>query len=101
MPSRLDLQTKLEELLGNRNVYYNPTTNTKMNYDAIRYSKRKPDSRYANDKRYKNLNCYEITVIARKPDHPVIEKLLDLPYCSYDRPYTADNLHHDVLTLYY
>ena len=101
MPNRLDLQTKLEELLGNRNVYYNPPASIKMNYDAIRYSKKRIDAKYANDKRYKNLTCYEIIVISRKPDHPVVEKLLDLPYSSYDRTYVADNLYHDVLTLYY
>lgn len=101
MPDRLDLQTKLEELLGNRNVYYNPPTNIKMNYDAIRYSKKNVSVNHANDKKYKKLNCYEITVISKKPDNPVVEKLLDLPYCSWDRYYPADNLHHDVLTLYY
>lgn len=101
MASRLDLQSKFEELLGSRNVYYDPPTNVKINYDAIRYSKKRPDVKHANDKRYKNMNCYEVIVIAKRPDHPVIEQLMDLPYCSYDRHYTADNLHHDVLTIYH
>ena len=29
------------------------------------------------------------------------KKLLEMPYCSYDRQYKSDNLNHDVLTLYY
>lgn len=101
MATREKLHELLCELLGSRNVYYDPPATVKMQYDAIRYSKKKPDVKFANDKRYKNLNCYEIIVIARKPDHPVIEKILDLPYASYDRHYPVDNLHHDVITLYY
>ena len=101
MASRLELQSKLEELLGSGNVYYNPPESKKMEYDAIRYNRKDILSRYANDAAYSLLDCYEITVIARDPDHPVIKELLRLPYCSYDRPYISDNLYHDVLTLYY
>lgn len=101
MASRIELQSLLERLLGSRNVYYQAPETVKMEYDAIRYSKQRIESKYANDAKYSKLNCYEIIVIARKPDHPVIDKLLDLPYCSYDRYYVSDNLNHDVLTLYF
>nr|DAO53484.1 MAG TPA: tail completion protein [Caudoviricetes sp.] len=72
-----------------------------MSYPAIKYSKSKIDTRKANNSTYSKLTRYEITVISKTPDHPVIDKLLELPYCSYDRPYKADGLNHDVLTLYY
>jgi hypothetical protein len=101
MASRLELQSKLEELLGSMNVYYQSPSNGRMQYPAIKYSKKKIESRYANDATYSLLDCYEIIVIDPKPDNPVIKKLLQLPHCQYDRPYTADNLNHDVLTLYY
>ena len=101
MASRLELQSKLEELNGNRNVYYQPPASVKLEYDAIIYSKKDITSTYANDNKYSKSNCYEIIVVSRRPDSAVIDKLLDLPYCSYDRPYVADNLYHDVLTLYY
>ena len=101
MASRLGLQSKLEELLGSRNVYYQPPENLKMNYPAIVYSKTIPDIKRANDKIYLQKNCYEIIVISKSPDNPVIDKLIGLPYCSYDRNYISDNLHHDVFTLYY
>lgn len=101
MASRLELQTKLEELLGSENVYYQPPESIKMKYPAIRYSKSDIQSRFANDSTYSNKKCYQLVVIDRKPDNPVIDKLLALPYCSYDRYYAADNLNHDVLTLYY
>lgn len=101
MADRLSLQSKLEGLLGSRNVYYDPPENLKMEYDAIKYSKKPPSSKYADNKVYSKMNCYELVVIARNTDHPVIEKLLDIPYCSHDQHYKADNLAHDVFTLYY
>lgn len=101
MASRQQLQSKLEELLGSRNVYYKPPESLKMNYPAIRYCKKKIDIKRANNAVYLKDYCYEITVIDRRPDNEVINKLLELKHCSYDRNYTADNLEHDVFTLYY
>ena len=101
MASRSELQILLEELLGSRNVYYNPPESKKMEYDAIRYSRKNIESRFADNSAYSLTNCYEIIVISRKLDNPVVEKLLALPYCTFDRHYRADNLSHDVLTLYY
>ena len=101
MGSRLELQAVLEDILGSKFVYYQPPSSIHMNYDAIKYSKKDIESRYANNSKYINMKCYEITVISRKADSPVIDKLLALPYCSFDRGYTADNLYHDVFTLFY
>lgn len=101
MASRLELQTKLEELLGNRNVYYQPPENIKMEYPAIKYSKEKVVIKHANNNNYIQQKKYTLTVIDRKPDNPVIDKLLKLPYSSHDRNYRSDNLEHDVITLYY
>lgn len=101
MADRLDLQSLLEELLESRNVYYQSPESVKMQYPAIRYSKKNIQSVYANNSKYLMRDCYELIVISRKPDDPVIKRLLALPYCSYDRQYIADNLYHDVLTIYY
>ena len=101
MADRLDLQSLLEELMESRNVYYKPPESTKMQYPAIRYSKKNIQSVYANNSKYLMRDCYELIVISREPDNPVIKRLLALPYCSYDRQYIADNLYHDALTIYY
>lgn len=101
MKTRLELQKKLEELLGSRNVYYQPPASVKMEYPAIVYSKNEIESKHANDAVYLKMKRYDVTVIDKRPDNPVIDKLLELPYCSYDRPYVDDNLNHDVLTLYF
>lgn len=101
MSRRIELQNLLEDILGEKHVYYQPPENLKLEYPAIVYSKSRIDKRNANDSGY-NLNTrYELIVIDKRPDNPVIEKLLSLPYCSYDRPYVSDNLNHDVLTIYY
>ena len=101
MASRLELQSKLEELLGCKHVYYQPPEGLKMEYPAIVYSLNDVEQKHANNGVYSRNREYLITVIDRLPNNPVIDKLLDLPYCSYDRPYKSDNLNHDVLTLYF
>lgn len=101
MASRIELQKELESLLGSRHVYYQSPETVKMEYPAIRYSKSNINTKFANDKPYTHKNKYEIIVIDRKPDNPVIDKILNMSMSSYDRHFTADNLHHDVITLYY
>lgn len=98
---REDLQTLLEDLLGSPNVYYQTPPSLGMKYPAIKYSRSRFDIKHADDIKYSNMTCYELIVIAKRPDDPVIQKLMELPYCSYDRHYTADNLNHDALTLYW
>ena len=101
MGSRLELQIKLEELLGARHVYYQPPPSVTMEYTAIKFSRSKIDTNKANDSTYSKFTRYDLIVISKKPEDPVIDKLLDLPYCSHDRSYKVDNLYHDALTLYY
>lgn len=101
MASRLELHEKLKELLGSENVYYQPPAKKNMSYDAIRYSLSSMDTKFADDRRYKNTNCYDVIVISRLPDPEVVNKILDLPYASFNRHYVADNLNHYSITLYF
>lgn len=101
MGTRLDLQDKLVELLESKHVYYQPPESVKIEYPAIVYSKNNLRITRADDLVYSKRTQYEIIVIDKRPDNQVIDKLLDMPYCSYDRHYNSDNLNHDVLTLYY
>lgn len=101
MRTRLELQSKLEELLGSRHVYYQAPESVKMEYPAIRYSRSDIDVDHADNTAYLKNKRYELIVISSKPDEPVIEKLLELPYCSFGTSYKSDNLYHDTLVLYY
>lgn len=98
---RLELHKKLVELLGNNNVYYRPPENLKMQYPCIRYKKDNILINHANNHSYRKTDRYQITVIDKKPDNEVIDKLLELPMSGFDTHYESDNLNHDVITLYY
>ena len=101
MATRVDLQNVLEELLGSRNVYYQPPESLKMNYPAIVYTRKTIDNSYANNSVYKQNYAYEITVIDKNPDSEIVNKVSKLPTCRFDRHFKSDNLNHDVFTLYY
>ena len=101
MATRLQLQAKLEEILGSRNVYYQPPEQVKLEYPAIVYFKKEIKSTFANNAIYLSPRSYEITVIDKKPDNPAIDKILQLPMCRFDRHFKSDNLNHDVLTLFF
>lgn len=96
-----ELQAKFEEILGSRNVYYNPPASVKMNYPAIVFSRSKIDKKNANNAAYILSHRYEVTVIDRDPDCKYIETILRLPSCTHDRHFVSDNLHHNTFTLYY
>jgi len=101
MDRRLNLQTELEKILGSRNVYFQPPASVKMSYDAIRYSRKNIQNSFANNSVYNQRDCYELIVIYKNPDSDLPRKISRLPMCSFDRHYTADNLNHDVFTIYY
>lgn len=102
MGSRLELQTLLENLLGSRNVYFQPPESVKMQYDAIRFKLSSPDIKRANNKAYRKTNRYEGVIITRDPDTTLPDKLVDsFEMCSLGTPYTAENLNHYPFTLYF
>lgn len=101
MDSRPNLQTKLEQILGNRNVYFQPPESIKLNYPAIVYKRSNIQNTFADNEVYKQSYFYEIIVIDRKPDSQITKKLSKLPKIRFDRSFTYDNLNHDVFTIYY
>lgn len=101
MASRLDLQTTLEEILGSRNVYYQPPASIEMLYPAIVYSRNDILNTFADDTVYKQDTAYIVTVIDEDPDSEIVDKVSKLPKCRYNRHYESDNLNHDVFVLYY
>ena len=98
---REQLHAMLEGALGSPNVYYQPPINVEMKYPAIRYSLKSIDKMRANNAAYKLTRAYAIIVISKSPDCAAIEKILEWQHTRYDRHYVADNLHHDVITIYY
>lgn len=106
-----DKRLKLDEILcgiinitepdGDTHVYFDPPMELKMKYPAIRYKRGRIRKVYANNHAYSLRTPYEIIVIDKKPDSEYVGKILELPYSEHERHYTANDLHHDVFTLYY
>lgn len=101
MINRLNLQTTLENILGSRNVYYQPPESVKMQYPAIVYFRNSIENNHANDSVYNQNVSYEIIVIYKDPDSEIPLAVSQLPLCKFNRRYTADNLYHDVFILYF
>ena len=60
---RLALHELLCELLGSRNVYFQPPESVKMKYPAIVYSRNRIENTSADNVVYKQDVSYTITVI--------------------------------------
>lgn len=101
MAPRLELQALLEALLESRNVYFQPPPSVQMEYPCIVYNRENKDTVFADNKPYKNKTRYQVTVIDSDPDSVIHEKVAELPLSSYDRFFAADNLNHDVYTLFF
>jgi len=102
MARRLQLHEKLCEILGSRNAYFQPPPSVKLNYPCIIYKIAKRERTKANNASYIKRIRYDVTVITKDPDSDLPDRLLDsFLYIEHDRTYPADNLYHDVFTLYY
>ncbi len=101
MGSRLKLHEELCKILGSRNVYFQPPSSVKMKYPAIVYSLDDLETRYANASIYSTNVRYSLTYIDTNPESGMVTELLKLPFCSFNRFYTSDNLNHYNYTLYF
>lgn len=100
MGTRLELHQKLIEITGNENVYF-VKPSKKMKYPATVYELTNDDPTYADNLKYHNKKRYNITYIDTNPDSEIPDKIGELTYCTFDRHFVNDNLHHFVFTLFY
>jgi len=99
---RLELHEKLCEVLGSRNVYFQPPETVKMKYPAIVYHLDNGREIYANNKSYLYRRNYAVTAIDKNPEVEWDEKILDaFEYCDFQRAFVADNLNHWQFSLYW
>lgn len=103
MDHRLQLQELLSKINGVKNVYFNPPTNTRMEYPCIRFSLAGRPAEYADNRRYVTHESYTVTFITRDPATApkVLEQIEEIPLTEFDRPYVADGLYHYVYTKNY
>lgn len=101
MASRHKLHEELVEALGNNRVYFQPPESVKLKYPCIIYKRATGFERNADDESYLMRIRYTVTLIDPNPDSQIIDKIMRIHYCSFDRHYVADNLNHDVFNVYY
>lgn len=103
MHDRLSLHEKLVEILGSRNVYFQPPASVKLSYPCIVYKRHILDAEYADNSKFMKSQSYQITVIYSDPDSSLPENIFKaLDFCSANTPtYVADNLYHDVFIVYW
>lgn len=98
---RFDLQYLFEDLLGSKNVYFQPPSNVKLKYPAIVYTRINLEPIRADNGIHKLTAEYEVVVIDHDPDSPIVYELAQLPLCRHVQHYEEDNLNHDAFRLYY
>lgn len=95
------LQKILTEILGTKEVYFQPPDDASMEYPCIVYHLDTIDTRYADNKPYKISKAYLVKYIDYYPDMTIPDKIAQLPTAKFVNHYTADNLNHYSYRLYY
>lgn len=99
---RLQLQAVLEAIVGSTDrVYFQPPSNVQMQYPCVVYQRDGEDAEFADNVLYRHKQRYQITLIDRDPDSPLWAPIRQLPLCSFNRFFVADNLNHDVFTIFF
>lgn len=101
MGQRIDLHNKLCEILGTRNVYFQPPETIKIQYPCIIYERSSDDVKFADNNPYATKRRYTVTVIDKDPDSELPDKICALPLCRGSRMFTNDNLNHYIYDLYF
>lgn len=100
---RLELHEKLCELLGSRNVYYQPPSNITMRYPCIVYHPNPTEDYYADNQRYFVYFSYRVQIIAHDPEFALFDTFPDNFEYATETPqrFEADNLNHANYKIYY
>lgn len=103
MASRLSLQADLEALEMGK-VFFQPPASVRLTYPCIVYEISRAHITYSLDMPYIITNQYSLTYVTKDPDDALeaIEKIIRaFPMISHDRSYVAENLYHEVFSLFY
>ena len=99
MANRIEFNTFLKTICPN--VYFQKPTNITMKYPAIVYSIKDIEKIKANNKSYKTNHKYEVTVLDMNPDTTIVDELMKLDYCEFDRHFVYDGINNFSFIIYY
>lgn len=95
-----DLRSRIIEITGLKHVYLEPPS--RLQYPCVLIQlNNKSLNRADNVNNYFTHNRYQLMIISEEDTDVIVDELLGLPYCNYDRPYVIGNLHHTNLTIYF
>lgn len=94
----LEMLKTIPELNGR--IYFKLPSNHELKYPCAKCDFSNIIDDKADNIRYFKEEEYSITIIDRNLESLIPNKVLNLPYCRLDRPYTADGLYHWVFTIY-
>lgn len=98
-----DLQQILQDILGeDGKAYFQPPENIKLKYPCIVFDRSGARIANADNINYRITKSYTITLITKNADNDIyIDKILELPMCSFDREFVTDGLVHEVFSIYF
>jgi|SRR5580765_2353981 len=99
MGQRLELHQLLETFADN--VYFQPPINVQLQYPCIIYRRDLVDTKFADDKPYTLKKRYMVTIVDSDPDSDIPDKVASMSMSIFNRFYTADNLNHDVYSVFF
>ena len=99
--ARLQLHFELCDILGTKNVYFQPPSSVKMAYPAIVYQLEDIVNAFANNNVYGSRRKYIVTLIDPNPDSPFIKPLGEMSTCRFMRFYVSEGLNHYVFTMFH
>lgn len=99
--TRLELQAKLEEILGSSNVYYQEPPNTGMKFPCILYELDKLQTRRADNKPYITSNRWTVHHMYKSVKNDTIMETMVNSFlrCEHDRRIKSDGVYNDYYTI--
>ena len=100
MGSRIDLNKRLQDIMGSGQVYYNPDASLTLRYPCFLYSLSNADITYADGLHYAEHRNYTVTYITRNADDEPFKKMFGaFAFCRFERMYKTDGLYHYVFNV--
>ena len=105
MRSRLTLHEELVNVLGTKNVYFQPPESIKMTYPCIIYELYDISNTKADDDYYLDPRQYRVTIVDTNPDSPTRDKMAKyksgVGLTKFVRSQVINNLYHYTYNIYY
>lgn len=98
---RSGLQAILESFPEAEAIYFQPPPNLRMQYPCIVYKIDFDEKEFADNRPYTAAWRYQLTIIDRKPDSVLRDRVRDLPMSTFIRHFASDDLNHYIFQVYY